>query len=63
MEADPTRTCELPLGLGEVELVGIGNASGEGPLEGILDAIPSLTTAVCYLTQQPVPEPTSELRV
>ena len=34
MEADPTRMCELLVGLGDVDLVGI-NDSGEGaPLEG-----------------------------
>ncbi|MCY4620349.1 MAG: hypothetical protein OXD34_00735, partial [bacterium] len=36
MEADPTRMCELLVGLGEVDLVGI-NESGEGaPLEVVI---------------------------
>ena len=35
MEADPTRMCELLVGLGEVELVGIDDA-GEGPLEVVV---------------------------
>ena len=36
MEADPTRMCELLVGLGDVELVGI-DESGEGtPLEVVI---------------------------
>ena len=36
MEADPTRMCELLVGLGDVDLVGI-NDSGEGaPLEVVI---------------------------
>ncbi|WP_420612458.1 ISL3 family transposase [Candidatus Spongiisocius sp.] len=36
MEADPTRMCELLVGLGEVDLVGIGDGGGDEPLEVVI---------------------------
>ena len=39
MEADPTRMCELLVGLGDVDLVGI-NDSGEGAPLGGGDRVP-----------------------
>ena len=32
MEVDPTRMCELLVGLGEVDLVGINDSGGGAPL-------------------------------
>ena len=36
MEADPTRMCELLVGLGDVELVGIDDLGERGPLEVVI---------------------------
>ena len=36
MEADPTRMCELLVGLGEVDLVGINDSGEEAPLEVVI---------------------------
>ena len=39
METDPTRMCELLVGVGEVELVGIDDAGGRGTV-GSGDPVP-----------------------
>ena len=36
MEADPTRMCELLVGLGDVDLVGINDSGEEAPLEVVI---------------------------